>query len=65
MSTVGDKLAVDAAKYFKEVVLDIMPDISREELSRMVREYIYYQQANVSKDLASEIVQETCFLKCA
>jgi hypothetical protein len=60
METVADKWTVDAAKYFKEEVLDIMPDISREELSAMVGEYIFYQQASVGKDDARKVVEETC-----
>jgi len=60
-----DKGTVEAAKYFKEEVLDIMPDIPRKELSDMVGEYIYYQQANVGKDEAHEVVEETCLKKCA
>lgn len=60
MNRTADKWTVDAAKYFKEEVLDIMPDIPREELSGMVGEYIYYQQPDVSKDEAHEVVEETC-----
>ena len=60
MNRVVDKWTVDSAKYFKEEVLDIMPDIPREELSEMVGEYIYYQQADIAKDVANEIVEETC-----
>ncbi len=60
MKKADEKWAVDAAKYFKEEVLDIMPDIPREELSEMVSEYIYYQQANVDKEEAHKVVEETC-----
>jgi hypothetical protein len=63
MNTTVDKWTVDAAKYFKEEVLDIMPDISRDELSEMVGEYIYYQQADVSKNEAHMVVEETCIPK--
>jgi hypothetical protein len=63
MNTTVDKWTVDAAKYFKEEVLDIMPDISRDELSEMVGEYIYYQQADVSKNEAHKVVAETCLAK--
>ena len=49
--------------YFKEEVLDIMPDIPRDELSEMVGEYIYYQQADVSKNEAHMVVEETCITK--
>ena len=60
-----DKGTIEAAKYFKEEVLDIMPDIPRKELSDMVGDYIYYQKANVGKDEAHEVVEETCLKKCA
>jgi hypothetical protein len=63
MNTTVDKWTVDAAKYFKEEVLDIMPDIPRDELSEMVGEYIYYQQADVSKNEAHRVVEETCVTK--
>lgn len=63
MNRTVDKWAVEAAKYFKEEVLDIMPDIPREELSEMVSDYIYYQQANVGKDQAHTVVEETCVKK--
>lgn len=63
MNRTIDKGTVDAAKYFKEEVLDIMPDIPREELSEMVGEYIYYQQPEVGKDEAQEVVEETCTKK--
>jgi endonuclease V-like protein UPF0215 family len=63
MNRTVDKWMVDAAKYFKEEVLEIMPDIPREELSDMVGEYIYYQRADVGKDEAHEVVKETCTKK--
>ena len=63
MKTIVDKEAVDAAKYFQGEVLEIMPDIPREELSDMVGEYIYYQQADVGKDQARAVVRETCMQK--
>ena len=59
MKTTIDKWTVAAAKYFKEEVLEIMPDISRAELSEMVGEYIYYQQADIGKELAHTVVEET------
>jgi hypothetical protein len=49
------KWTVDAAKYFKEEVLDIVPDIPSEELSDMVSKYIYYLQADVTKDEAHDV----------
>ena len=54
------KWTAEAANYFKEEVLDIMPDISPDELSEMVGEYIYYQEVDVSKDEAREVVGKTC-----
>lgn len=51
---------MDAANYFKEEVLDIMPDIPRNELSEMVGDYIYYLQANVGKDEVHSVVEKTC-----
>jgi hypothetical protein len=63
MNRTVDKWTVDAANYFKEEVLEIMPDIPREELSEMVGEYIYYQQADVGMDAAHEVVEETCVQK--
>ena len=60
MNGIVEKWTVAAAKYFKEEVLDIMPDIPREELAQMVGEYIYYQQMDVSRNEADKVVQETC-----
>ena len=63
MNATVEKWTVEAANYFKEEILDIMPDISRDELSEMVEEYIYYQQADVSKKAAHTVVEETCISK--
>jgi hypothetical protein len=63
MNSTVDKWTVDAAKYFKEEVLEIMPDIPREELSDMVGEYIYYQRADINKSEVHEAVEETCIKK--
>jgi len=63
MNKIADTGTVEAAKYFKEEVLDIMPDIPREDLCGMVDEYIYYQQADVSRDQAHRVVEETCIRK--
>ncbi len=60
MHETGKKVTVDAANYFKEEVLDIMPDIPREELAQRVGEYLYYQQADVSRNEADGVVQATC-----
>ncbi len=59
MNCTADKLAVDAAKYFKEEVLDIMPDIPAEQLSEMVDSYVYYQQADLTRNQAQDAVRET------
>ncbi len=58
-----DKGIVEAAKYFKEEVLEIMPGIPRDELSAMVGEYVYYHQANVGKDQMRKAVEATCARK--
>ena len=63
MNKTAAKWTVDAAKYFKEEVLDIMPDIPTEELSDMVSKYIYYQQADVTANEAHDIVLESCARK--
>lgn len=61
MNRIEDKgMVTEAAKYFKEEVLEIMTDIPRENLCEMVDEYIYYQQADVSKNEAHKVVEETC-----
>jgi hypothetical protein len=51
-----------AAKLFEEEVLELNPDISREELCDMVDDYIYYQTDNLSKIEAHAIVDMTCRL---
>jgi len=53
---------VDAAKLFKEEVLELMPDIPRKELCDMVDDYIYYQTDDVSKEEAHAVVDATCRL---
>jgi endonuclease V-like protein UPF0215 family len=63
MLSIADKGIADAAKYFQGEVLEIMPDIPREELTDMVGEYIYYQKADVGKEKAREVVRETCVRK--
>lgn len=44
MNRTVDKWTVDAAKCIKEDILDIMPDIPRDELSHMVSKHIYYSK---------------------
>jgi hypothetical protein len=56
------EMAVDAAKYFKEEVLESMPDIPRKELCDMVDDYIYYQTDDLSKEEAHKVVEATCLL---
>ena len=53
----------EAAKYFKEEVLEAMPDIDRGNLCEMVDEYIYYQQDDMTRDEAHRVIEETCLLK--
>ena len=55
--------AADAAKLFKEEVLELKPDILRKELCDMVDDYIYYQTDDMSKEEADAIVEATCILK--
>ncbi len=54
--------APDAAKLFKEEVLELKPDILRNELCDMVDDYIYYQTDDMSKEEADAIVKATCIL---
>jgi hypothetical protein len=60
MDTTKEKWIADAARYFKEEILDFVPDIPLEELSNMVGEYIYYQQTDASKTETRKIVEATC-----
>ena len=56
------EIAPDAAKLFEEEVLQLEPDISREDLCDMVDDYIYYQTDGVSREEAHAIVDITCIL---
>jgi hypothetical protein len=56
------EIVADAAKLFKEEVLELMPDITRKELCDMVDDYIYYQTNDVSKEEAHAVVDVTCRL---
>lgn len=56
------EMAADAAKLFKEEVLELKPDVPRKELCDMVDDYIYYQTTGVSKEEAHAIVEATCIL---
>ncbi len=55
--------APDAAKLFEEEVHGIDADIPRETLCRMVDDYLYYQQDDLTRDEAHLIVKETCLNK--
>jgi len=49
----------EAANYFKEEILQIMPDIPVSQLADMVSLYIYYQYG-ITKDEAKKIIETTC-----
>ena len=51
-----------AAKLFEEEVLELKPDIPRNELCDMVDDYIYYQTDDMSKIEAHAIVDMSCRL---
>lgn len=64
MNRIEDKETVaEAAKYFKEGVLETAPGIDRKNLCGIVDEYIYYQQDDMTRDEARKVVEETCLLK--
>jgi len=54
--------ATDAAKLFKEEVLELIPNIPRKELCDMVDNYIYYQTDDMSKEEADKVTEATCIL---
>jgi len=49
----------EAANYFKEEILEIMPDIPVAQLADMVSLYIYYQYG-ITKDEAKRVIETTC-----
>ena len=49
----------EAANYFKEEILEIMPDISITALADMVSLYIYYQYG-ITKEEAKKVIETTC-----
>jgi hypothetical protein len=49
----------EAANYFKEEILQIMPDIPVTQLADMVSLYIYYQYG-ITKEEAKKIIETTC-----
>jgi hypothetical protein len=54
-----DKPICEAANYFKEEVLEIMPDIPLDKLIDMVSLYIYYQYG-ITKEEAKKVIKKTC-----
>jgi hypothetical protein len=54
-----DRPICEAANYFKEEILEIMPDIPVAQLADMVAVYIYYQYG-ITKKEAKNIIEETC-----
>ena len=55
----NDMPICEAANYFKEEILEIMPDISRAQLADMVSLYIYYQYG-ITKEEAKKVIEKTC-----
>ena len=49
----------EAANYFKEEILQIMPDIPVTQLADMVSLYIYYQYG-ITKEEAKKVIETTC-----
>jgi hypothetical protein len=49
----------EAANYFKEEILQIMPDIPIAQLADMVSLYIYYQYG-ITKEEAKKVIEKTC-----
>ena len=49
----------EAANYFKEEILEIMPEISVAALADMVSLYIYYQYG-ITKEEAKKVIEKTC-----
>ncbi len=49
----------EAANYFKEEILEIMPDISKDQLADMVALYIFYQYG-ITREEAKKVIEKTC-----
>ena len=49
----------EAANYFKEEILEIMPDIPKAQLADMVSLYIYYNYG-ITKEEAKKVIEKTC-----
>jgi len=55
----NDMPICEAANYFKEEILEIMPDIALPALADMVALYIYYQYG-ITKEEAKKVIEKTC-----
>jgi hypothetical protein len=49
----------EAANYFKEEILEIIPEIPIDQLADMVSLYIYYQYG-ITKEEAKKVIEKTC-----
>ncbi len=49
----------EAANYFKEEILEIMPDVPKVQLADMVSLYIYYNYG-ITKEEAKKVIEKTC-----
>ncbi len=49
----------EAANYFKDEILEIMPDISKDQLADMVALYIFYQYG-ITREEAKKVIEKTC-----
>jgi len=54
-----DRPICEAANYFKEEILEIMPDIPVDKLADMVSVYIYYNYG-ITKEEAKIVIEKTC-----
>ena len=59
MKIKNDMPICEAANYFKEEILEIMPDIAKAQLADMVSLYIYYQYG-ISREEAKRVIEKTC-----
>ena len=49
----------EAANYFKEEILEIMPDVAKDQLADMVALYIFYQYG-ITREEAKKVIEKTC-----
>jgi len=54
-----DRPICEAANYFKEEILEIMPDVPQAQLVDMVSVYIYYHYG-ITKEEAKSVIEKTC-----